>query len=530
MIEFILDLWSISLEKRGIETVVAWSRYKKVKFFFTVILALMVFRYFSWDQIFRTGQNKKTDNWDINTCQQGESDALFLHHLDQQCSSFFLVIKSIFVLDSFPLESKKLNHEIPLTYTIAPMNRINLLSIAMFVISISCFSQSDFREGFVVQSSGDTLQGWVNYVESKDQYRKCRFKPSKDTEATDFLPDQIAGYGFLGDKVFESGDLETENNSNEEVFYQVLVRGNVTLFKHNNIFFVRGPDSLIRKLDNSKSQTESDGREYATKSQRYIGTLSYMFQDCADLQGKLADLRYSEKKLTEVVEAYNICQGDDIQVYKSQKKWFKAELAVALGYNASKIKFDTSISDYQYLTEDFEIAGSVMPGISLNVASPRINERFSFYLGAFYLKTDYKSNSIINQGVVEQRNYLDIRIEQIKLPIGVRYAVPFGQVTSFINGGFSYTAHLSKSVEGQQERKINETIETREIDELVIDNSQFGYWIGLGVQHQTFKKAKLFLEARVEKTSGILATVVVNNTVLSDSITNFQLIVGLNLW
>ena len=401
----------------------------------------------------------------------------------------------------------------------------------MFIIAFRAYSQSDFREGFLIDSSGDTLKGWINYTESKEQYRICNFRTSEQTEVTNYLPDQIEGYGYVRDKVFESGSLETEGREKQQVFYQVLVRGSVSLLKHDNIFYARGSDFVIRELDNSKSQTESDGKVYATKSRRYIGTLSLLFQNCDEVQKKLPDLRYSEKGLTEIVEDYNACQGEEYQVYKNRKKWFAAELGLAFGYNASNIKFDTSITEYQYLTEDFETDWSAMPGISLYLLSPRINERISFYVGAFYLKTKYISNSIIEQSRVEYRNYLAIEIEQIKIPFGIKYNIPFGQFSTYLNGGLSYTAHLNKSFEGIEERKLdNQTIETREIDELIIDNSQFGYWFGLGAEHQTFKKANLFLEARVEKTSGLLTTVVANNTALSDTITNFQLILGLKLW
>ena len=115
MIEFFLDFWSISRKERGIELDVTRSRYKKVKFFVNLILVLVVFRYFSWVQIFRMAQNKMTGSWNINTWEQEEFDTLFLQCEVEEYASFFFVLKSIFVLDSFPRESLKLNREITFT-------------------------------------------------------------------------------------------------------------------------------------------------------------------------------------------------------------------------------------------------------------------------------------------------------------------------------------------------------------------------------------------------------------------------------
>jgi hypothetical protein len=56
-----------------------------------------------------------TGSWNINTWEQEKFDTLFLQCEVEEYASFFFVLKSIFVLDSFPRESLKLNREITFT-------------------------------------------------------------------------------------------------------------------------------------------------------------------------------------------------------------------------------------------------------------------------------------------------------------------------------------------------------------------------------------------------------------------------------
>src|ERR1041384_6957193 len=45
------------------------------------------------------------------------------------------------------------------------INMRHLITFLLFTIHISIFAQSNYRPGYVVQSNGDTLKGFINYRE-----------------------------------------------------------------------------------------------------------------------------------------------------------------------------------------------------------------------------------------------------------------------------------------------------------------------------------------------------------------------------
>ncbi len=72
------------------------------------------------------------------------------------------------------------------------------LAITFFLSSIAAFG-TDFREGYVVLNSNDTITGLVDFVKGNGAYRSCYFKASDTVKIIKYKPAEIKGYGFLFD-------------------------------------------------------------------------------------------------------------------------------------------------------------------------------------------------------------------------------------------------------------------------------------------------------------------------------------------
>ena len=92
--------------------------------------------------------------------------------------------------------------------------------ITCLLLSISMFSQTDFRKGFILNNSGQKIQGFINYKENSSMYALCEFKSTKTGNITYYSPIQIKGYGFENDKVFTSKSVNNEN-----FFFEIIVSG-----------------------------------------------------------------------------------------------------------------------------------------------------------------------------------------------------------------------------------------------------------------------------------------------------------------
>src|SRR5687767_4452967 len=107
------------------------------------------------------------------------------------------------------------------------MNRL-IFFIAALMVTTSGFSQSDFRKGYIITSTRDTLFGLVDYKEGSKPYKSCTFKKTEDQSPTNYEPTEISGYGFVEGKYFESKEISEENQTKKVVFIEVKVKGVVS--------------------------------------------------------------------------------------------------------------------------------------------------------------------------------------------------------------------------------------------------------------------------------------------------------------
>ncbi len=75
-----------------------------------------------------------------------------------------------------------------------------LLTVLLFV-SIATFSQYDFREGFVVTKSMDTIMGLIDYTGPDMRSRTCVFKKENDDQIVRYGADDLNSY-YVSNKIF----------------------------------------------------------------------------------------------------------------------------------------------------------------------------------------------------------------------------------------------------------------------------------------------------------------------------------------
>lgn len=386
-------------------------------------------------------------------------------------------------------------------------------------------SQSQYRKGYIVKKSGDTITGFIGYREGDRNYKVCDYKKTPDQKATEFQPSEILLYGIDDDAQYISHEILL-NDKKEKVFFEVLVRGKISLYKHSHRFFVKKDNDEFHELVSEKIEVSVDGKNYVKKSKRYVGTLSYLMMDCNDIKKDIEKVLIRERELTELVEKYNDCTNQTSVSFKSSRPWFEFHFGATLGFNASRLELQSS-----YFPEsDFDPAYSIMPGINIDLLSPRINERVSFHTGLFYLAPKYASYSekVYYENVVD-RNDVTIESKQLKLPLGIRYTFPVKKYSPYLNIGISYTFNLESSVIWVLERERNGVVETIESESSnSVNSSHFGYWGGIGIKRQVSSKLMGFLEIRYEKTNGLSEFDPSSFGVFQEENRNIQLLIGIS--
>lgn len=406
--------------------------------------------------------------------------------------------------------------------------KFKLLLILVSIVFIQkIFSQTDFRKGFIVTNELDTINGYIDYREGSRKYKICAFKLSKNQNVKSYSPNDIIAYRFLNDTYFVAKKITGDDGMQESVFFEVLVKGKVTLYKYQGAFYVEKEDKKFHKLINKRLIVEQGGKEFYKNSNKYIGILTILLTDCKNIKGKINKLLLSEKELTKLIEFYNNCFDGSSISFKESKPWFNSHFGLMLGLNSSKINFYSDYQGFNQLTSGFDPSNSILPGVFIEMSSPRLHERIAFNFGLFYLNTNYRSISLNKNGGITDRNDVSIEVEQLKIPIAFKYTFPTKKFTPYFNLGISNTIHLNSSSKWVQEREIYNIVDTTIREAVEIGDSQFGFWGGVGIKKSISNKLTGFLEIRYERTSGI--SIGGPSAIINDKVANFQLLIGINI-
>lgn len=404
------------------------------------------------------------------------------------------------------------------------MKRLALLIIIIFIAEFS-FSQTDYRNGYIITNAGDTLIGLIDYREQAKGYKSCVFKVSNDQNPTNYEPNSIIGYGFENDKFFQSREISIKNQSSQVVFLEVIIKGLVSLYKYENIYFIEKGNDGLQQLINETKEVNINGKRLLKNTNQYIATINILLFDCAEIKRRIQKIKLDEKALTKLIEDYNQCKGEPSNIFKAKKHWTQAIIGVTGGLNTSQLDFENN-PRYEHLAGKFGVSKSPMIGVSIDILWPRLSERVSAHTGLLYLTSKYYGYSLYNRSSSVERNYITIELQELKIPIGIRYTFPKREFTPYFNAGISSTIHLSSNPIWVQEVEMNNAVYTNEREALTIKNLQFGLWGGFGVVKFINKKLNVFLELRYERTDGV-APIPVDPNGLNSKISNFQILIGI---
>jgi hypothetical protein len=405
------------------------------------------------------------------------------------------------------------------------------LTFLILFTSIFCANPSnaisDFRKGYILKSENDSVWGLIKYSQGPKSNRICIFKESDKGQTTRYSSNDIVGYGFMDDKKYISRQVQTIGNEVQIYFLEVLVNGSFSLLNLDNSFYVLNKENELIKLINIKAENQSDRLKNQTIANHYAGILNLLMFDCIELRDQIPKTRYSEKMLTRIVEQYHECKKLPFISYKNQKPWIKTDLGVLAGFQHSTIKFITPGIQYQHMTGDFSTAQNPVAGISLDISSPRVNERLSLISSILYTAPSYYSYRHIDNGAYIQNDYVSVSLHSIKIPAGFRYTFPEKSITPYFNAGFVSIFNVSSSSDYYSEYRIKDEVWVNEPGALKIKSYQFGYWGGIGIQKTVSPKYSASVEMRFEKADMLSHGNIVKMTDYMSSVSNFQVLITL---
>lgn len=368
--------------------------------------------------------------------------------------------------------------------------KLQLASLILFISVSRVFAQSDFRDGFIITTDNDTIYGQIDYRSNVKNYKSCSFKESN--KIREYSPLQLSGFGYVNDKFFTSKIVP-------DSFVEVLVEGDLNLYKTKTNYLVRKNEGKIYKLECHRKEVEHEGIVEIRDDNRWKGIISYLISDgLSNANSIVKKLYLNQKSLTKVITMYNHSKRSNLKVYKENKPWTKIDIGAAVSLISSSLEFENKTSSLYYLSKSFN---SVDPAIGLvmAVSFPRLTEKIIFQPEVYFTKSSY---STLTEPDKVSKEYHDtyIDLNTISVPISLKYNIPIKKYSLNILGGIYYDYNIKSSTEHINETIYSDVVITsREENPFEIDDNHVGYCGGIGIS-KSFKHFDISTSIRYKQT------------------------------
>ena len=375
------------------------------------------------------------------------------------------------------------------------------------------FAQKDFRPGYIIKNSTDTVRGFLAYKSGKNSNEGCAFRETRKGASSNYTVGDLQGYGIFGDRLYRSITLPNDSIKNRKVFAKILVQGHLTLYQYNE-FFLLGRNDTLTVLPKPKEEQVEVGPKKDLKVKRdskYIGILNYMMLDC-QLNANAAS--FAEGSLSKVVYKYNQCKKTG-RTSQNLRPLAKLDVTLFVSYVNSHLTYD----HFKFIP--FK-GNTVVGGGGLEMYSPRIFDRVVFSLETWYGKNFYQGyyEGTFAGDVVREDIFAEFT--SLKIPFGIRYNFRKPGSTPYLKFGIYWSSTKSSSVNTIEERAVSGAVLTDEFPDGYDYKNTKGFSLSVGYEKTLVKDLRIFTEFKYERGEGFFGTPVVNDSRLI----NYNFLIG----
>lgn len=302
-------------------------------------------------------------------------------------------------------------------------------------------AQSNFRPGYVLPLTGDTLRGEVNARGARASELSCRFRSTPQAEPTTYLPSQLRGYGFAAEnQYYRSLDLPTGNVAPKQCFLKVLVDGPACLYllvddERREDYYVGLPNQPLALLKHGFTKAYESGSVLETG---YRNTLAAVLADCPAVQKKLPHLSYQQSQLVDVVATYNAKCTVGLPL-RSQPGGTKSRVSFGIMAGVAQQNLTYKGSPYPSGGITKSTHTGVAVGPVLKFSTSRLRQRFALVASLLYEPEEYVLDGAMANtngfGPTKFRQTFDLGY--LRLPLMLRYTYPRGKVVPIAEAGLS---------------------------------------------------------------------------------------------
>ncbi|MEQ9100592.1 MAG: hypothetical protein RIF36_07790 [Imperialibacter sp.] len=324
------------------------------------------------------------------------------------------------------------------------MKKLQLFLI-LLILSFPLFSQKSFTEGFIVTLAGDTIKGKINEKDFYLNFSQCQFKADQGDQVIKYAPGEIAGFSIEGLNYFISESITEVDPDRPMKFIEVLVTGRTSLYKYKEHFIFKKDTLQYMVIESAPMIREQNGVYTNAKANLvHFGILTYLFQDCPEIELSPSKTNINRDKLISLTKQYNTCRGSDYEVVFKKKPIARLAPSVYTDFGQMKLAFDYSgnTTGDETLLGSGPIESSIrQTGFAIGILLPRISDRLMVEVGMNFSQFDYSFLHNVpyvfpNGNIAEAVNDVIIDGKMTKIPLVIHYELfSKSKITPYIRAG-----------------------------------------------------------------------------------------------
>lgn len=347
------------------------------------------------------------------------------------------------------------------------LNKLLLFGLLFFTGILN--AQTDFRPGFVIENSGDTLFGQIDYRGDQLMSNICKFKNANNT-IIEYYPNDIKAFRFTNSKYYVSREIEGKTK-----FLEYLIKGKVNIYYLRDVkgdhYYLDKEDVPLTEIPYEQGIRYVDDVQYFYESKKHIGVLGIYMQDAPEVQSRIQAMGKPEHdNLIHLAEDYHnaVCEGEQCII-------FEKNLPPVIKIQPEIVGGAIHYSNVENLVEKFYVHA----GLVCHVWMPRTSEKLYFRTGVLFSQLDYSSGVKNVYKIPFQFEYIyPSGLFRPRFAYGLNIYFPVYQSVSFnLGGNIKLTENLFLSVTSDVE--FNPTLVI-----LPKDLLSYSFMIGLFVNIQ----------------------------------------------
>jgi len=362
--------------------------------------------------------------------------------------------------------------------------KLNFIVLILFFISVQCFSQIKFEDGYFIDESGKKITCLIKNVDWHDNPFEFEYKFSEEGEVQVATIENIQEFGINNESKFIRAKVQIDKSSDvasnmshtrnpefveETLFLKIEVEGNMNLYSYKNGNLRR----YFYEEDNGEI-TQLIYKRYLYKPTKIAENNTYRQQlltrlKCSSVSEKdIKKIPYKTEPIKEIFVSYNICKSGEI-VQKTEKSKGDYNLTVRPGIIYSKLgKSTITFSDTEF---EYGNRTNFRLGMELEYILPFNKNKWGVFVELAYWNNNSKSKveSDHVSGGFLVANYKNTAIE---LPLGIRYYFFLNEKSKLFLSTM-YTFYYVKSEE-EYSRIDNTTLYHEEDSGVTVGNIGFG--------------------------------------------------------